>query len=853
MPQAKKTARVGRKGPSQRKAKTPKSRIHRKNGIPLAFRRVFSSADPQPLENLKTAIRSTSISNSDGSVVFRKENVEVPKDWSPLATDILVTKYFRKTGVSAKAGESSVKQVISRITSTIREAGERLGYFTKKDAVTFEAELQFLLAYQYGAFNSPVWFNVGLYHRYGIKGSGGNFYYDEKLRKTRVTADAYSRPQSSACFIQSVEDDLNSIFQLGKNEARVFKYGSGTGTNFSKIRGSMETLSGGGKSSGLMSFLEVLDKGAGATKSGGTTRRAAKMVCLDIDHPEIEEFIDWKVKEEEKAAALIRAGFSGDFEGEAYRSVSGQNSNNSVRVPDSFMQAVENQKEWKTTKRTDGKVFKTYSAKNLFRKLSEAAWKCADPGIQFDTTINEWNTCAKSDRIYGSNPCSEYLFLNDSACNLASLNLSKFLNTDGSFAIDRFRQAVRVFFVAQDILISISSYPTEKIAENSLRFRPLGLGYANLGALLMELGIPYDSEMGRALCGAITALMHGEAYSTSAEMAKSLGAFRGFERNRSSMMKVMKKHLQSVKLIAPLCPNELLQAAQESLTAAYKLGEKFGYRNAQATVLAPTGTIGLLMDCDTTGIEPEYSLVKWKSLSGGGTLKIINRTVAKALARLNYSADQISAILKYCLGHQSLVDCPYLTLAALRAKGLSEQDIKNVTEQLPKVRRFSEAFNRNTISEVTLHQLGYGHQKRFQDGLSFLQDLGFSPQDIEATDQYVCGQLTLEGCPELLTEHLPIFDCANKNGKNGRRFLSATSHLKMMAAAQPFLSGGISKTVNLPEEATVQDVERIFYEGWKLGLKAIAIYRDNSKFVQPLDSGKATDPSVLREKIALDD
>ncbi len=708
----------------------------------LGFPRLFTGHGQEKIAYEK---RHTRITDAKGAVVFEQKNVEVPKSWSQLAGDIAVSKYFRRAGVPGK--ETSIRQVVKRITTTIHAQGQREGYFASaKDAEAFTEELTHLLLTQRGAFNSPVWFNVGL-DRYGIRGSGGNFYVDKG--KLHTTKDAYSHPQASACFIQSVEDDLMSLFELAKNEAKIFKYGSGTGTNFSRIRGAMETLSGGGLSSGLMSFLEVLDRGAGATKSGGTTRRAAKMVCLDMDHPEIEAFIEWKVREEKKVAALVAAGYDSDFNGEAYHTVSGQNSNNSVRLTDAFLRAVLDDKSWATTLRTTGKVHKKYRARELFRKVAQAAWQCADPGVQFHTTINRWHTCPASGAIRASNPCSEYMFLDDSACNLASLNLVKFLRPDGSFALEEFRHACRVFFLAQEILVGLSSYPTEKIAQHSHDYRPLGLGYANLGSLLMLLGLPYDSDAARAWCGAITAIMQGEAYALSAEMAALQGPFAGFKRNRAPMLQVVARHLAAVKKIPSSCPADLRAAAQASLSRALALGKKHGYRNAQATVLAPTGTIGLLMDCDTTGIEPEYALVKIKKLAGGGVLKIVNQSVPMALERLSYSEAERQSILQH------------------------------------------------------------------------LED-----------------KLTIEDCLLLKPEHLAIFDCASPCGPNGKRVLAPMSHVRMMAAAQPFLSGAISKTVNLPEGSTVEEVENIYLESWKLGLKAVAVYRDGSKLSQPLQSAQ---------------
>ncbi len=825
-----------------------KSAAHKanENREGLAYGRMHTRPGINPLDEVVYEKRSSKIKNPDGSIVFETKDAEIPRDWSQLASDIVISKYFRKAGVPKTGSEMSVKQVVYRIARTIREHGEANGYFaTAEDAESFEAELSYLLVTQRGAFNSPVWFNVGLYHRYGILGSGGNYFFNEKTGELEETPDSYSHPQSSACFIQSVGDDLMSIFDLCKNEARIFKFGSGTGTNFSKIRGSMEKLSGGGISSGLLSFLEVLDRGAGATKSGGTTRRAAKMVCLDADHPEIRGFVNWKVNEEKKVAAMIATGYSSDFNGEAYKTVSGQNSNNSVRLSDEYMQSVIEDKPWSTKFRTTGEVHETFPAKQLFNEIANAAYQCADPGVQFDTTINKWHTCPNTDRINGSNPCSEYMFLDDSACNLASINLLKYLREDGSFDVEGYRHACRTFFIAQEILVGLSSYPTARIAKNSYDYRPLGLGYANLGTLLMVSGVPYDSDAGRAWCGALTAIMHGEGFATSAELAKAKGPFAGFAKNRDPMLKVMRMHRKAADEIAAECPDYLIEAAKDCLDRAVKGGEKHGYRNAQATVLAPTGTIGLLMDCDTTGIEPDFALVKFKKLAGGGYFKIVNQSVPRALKRLGYSPKEIDEIIKYAVGTLTLEGTPHINSAALKAKGLSDADIRKIEAALPGVFELQHAFNRYNVSEETLKKLGI---KPEDFGI---KSLGFTEDQIEEANEVICGRMTVEGCPQLKHEHLAVFDCANKCGKTGTRFLEPMSHIKMMAAAQPFLSGAISKTVNLPFEATAEDIKHIYFEGWKLGLKAIAVYRDGSKLSQPLSSSskkeKKEEPKNLAE------
>jgi ribonucleoside-diphosphate reductase alpha chain len=702
------------------------------------------------LDEVLTVKRTAQIRDAEGRVIFEMKDVEVPADWSQLAVDIVVSKYFRKAGVPGSGHEVSVKQVVSRMTQALACAAVAQGILSRPAARIFEDELSYLLIHQMGAFNSPVWFNLGLYEAYGIRGSSGNFAWSSKLQKVEPAPYSYVRPQCSACFIQSVEDDLMSIFDLAKNEARLFKYGSGTGTNFSKIRGRQESLSGGGFSSGLISFLEVLDRAAGAIQSGGTTRRAAKMVCLELDHPEIVDFIQWKMREEKKVAALVAAGWSPDFNGEAYHTVGGQNANHSVRVTNEFMEAVARGQVWQTRARTTGEVLATYEARDLWRQVAEAAWACADPGVQFETTIQEWHTCTASGPIRASNPCSEFLFLDDSSCNLASLNLVKFLTAEGQFDLEAFRRACRVFILAQDILVDASSYPTEQIAQNSHDFRPLGLGYANLGAFLMLKALPYDSEVGRAWAASITALMGGEAYRMSAELAVYRGAFEGWRKNRRSMLKVMDQHREAAdRLPREGVPTELVEAAQQSWVEAQKAGQKFGFRNAQVTVLAPTGTIGLLMDCDTTGIEPEFALVRFKRLTGGGYLAMVNQTLTRVLRDLKYSENNIEAMMNYLIKTQTLV-----------------------------------------------------------------------------------------GAPHLREEHRAIFDCAASGPE--QRSIAPLGHLRMMAAVQPFLSGGISKTVNVPHATTVEEVQEIYEQAWKLGLKSIAIYRDGCKLSQPLSTQPAT-------------
>jgi ribonucleoside-diphosphate reductase alpha chain len=1182
------------------------------------FSRRYSAAEGDALQGVVWERRQSVITNPDGSVVFKMEGAEIPAQWSQLATDIVVSKYFRRAGVNGdrELGETSVRQVVHRIAHTIRTAGESFGgYFaTAQDAEVFEAELTWLMTNQYGAFNSPVWFNCGLFHEYGITGSGGNWAWSDATEGVTETTNAYERPQCSACFIQAVPDDLMGIYDLVKAEARLFKYGSGTGSNFSNIRGKQEKLSGGGTSSGLMSFLEVLDRAAGATKSGGTTRRAAKMVCLDMDHPEIVEFVTWKVREEKKAKALIAAGYESDFNGEAYRTVSGQNSNNSVRVSDDFMRAAQSGGKWQTIARTTGKVVDTLDASKLWDTVAESAWACADPGVQYDSTINHWHTCPNTGKINASNPCvtgdtlvatadgwvridsllersfevigadgalhaikpafptgtkpvyrlttksgfelkltadhrvftlnrgdvpacelsrddvlqlgrpafgrtslderlseflglvvgdgclmgeqqtamltlapeeaelarhvherlnsfkrehavdgraardvevtspqgtlrlgtsarcvvdelvrfavldagseakaltplaftldrsstaavlrglftadgtvanygeksqyvaldstsltllqqtqllllsfgiksklyrnrrpagqtmallpdgkggrkeyavqqlhslriskasrvrfeeeigfllgspkraalaklnsevtayadplvdrieslsflgeepvydltepethhfvaaglvvhncSEYMFLDDTACNLSSLNLTKFLDERGKLDIDGYRHAVDIFFTAQEILVDLSSYPTTDIARNSHDYRPLGLGYANLGTLLMLQGVPYDSDKGRAIAGALTAILCGRAYAVSAEIAASKGPFPGFAKNREPMLRVMRQHQEAAYAIdRDQCPDYLYRAAVEDWDNAVKLGEQHGYRNAQATVLAPTGTIGLLMDCDTTGIEPDFALVKFKKLAGGGYFKIVNQSVPEALRRLRYSEAQVSEIVAYVSGTNTLLGAPHVNRATLKQKGLNEEELSKVEDALPGVFDLGLAFAPWVLGRDAYERLGVSADRIAQHGFSLLRHLGFSAKQIEEAGDVIIGRMTIEGAPHLREEHYAVFDCANRCGRTGQRYLAPMSHVKMMAAAQPFLSGAISKTVNLPNDASVEDVRQIYEEGWKLGLKAVALYRDGCKASQPL-STVSTEKTESKEQAA---
>jgi len=820
-------------------------------GKGISIPRKFTDSGMNPLDEMEYTKRKSVITNPDGSVVFKMEDVEVPKEWSQLATDIVVSKYFRKAGVPGTGYEKSVKQVVYRIAHTIRNYGEKVGGYFKssKDAQAFEDELLHILINQKGAFNSPVWFNCGLYEEYKIIGSGGNWYWDPETDTLKQSTNSYEHPQCSACFIQSVKDDLMSIFDLIKSEARLFKYGSGTGSNFSKLRGKQEMLSGGGTSSGLMSFLEVFDRGAGATKSGGTTRRAAKMVCLDMDHPEIADFINWKVREEKKVRALIAAGYPADFNGEAYRTVAGQNSNNSVRISDEFMEAYLKNRKWQTKFRTTGEIGDTYDARDLMRQIAHAAWTCADPGVQFDSTINDWHTCPNTDRINASNPCSEYMFLDDSACNLASINLMKYVLPDGGFDIEGLRHTIRVLITAMEVLVDFGSYPTEAIARNSHDYRALGLGYANLGTLFMVNGIPYDSPEALAICSAITGIITGHAYKVSAELAAAKGAFNGYPKNEKPMLRVIAKHRDhAYKISSKHCPEELLEAVHQDWDEALEFGKIHGYRNAQTTVIAPTGTIGLLMDCDTTGIEPDFALVKFKKLAGGGYFKIINQTVPSALRRLGYSEQEIEGIVEYVQGTSRLEGTPWINRETLRKKGLSSDDLAKIEVMLPSVFDLQFAFNRWTLGEESMKRLGIKPEDYNRPNFNLLAHLGFSKSEMEEANNVICGMMTIEGAPHLKEEHLPIFDCANKCGKFGKRYLEATSHIRMMAAAQKFISGAISKTVNLPNQITEEEIEKIYVESWKMGLKAVALYRDGSKSSQPLNTMSDEDSKTEKKK-----
>ena len=929
----------------------------------MKFERRFTTAGKAPYASLEFRFASSEIKNPDGTVVFRAENIEVPVQFSQVATDIMAQKYFRKAGVPAQlktveesavpswlwrsvpdkaalaklpeeerfSGESSAKQVFNRLAGTWTYWGWKGGYFSdEEDARTYYDEMCYMLAAQMAAPNSPQWFNTGMHWAYGIDGpSQGHHYVDYKTGKLTRSASAYEHPQPHACFIQSVSDDLvneGGIMDLWVREARLFKYGSGTGSNFSRIRGEGESLSGGGRSSGLMSFLRIGDRAAGAIKSGGTTRRAAKMVTVDVDHPDIEAYVDWKVIEEQKVAALVagsklaqlhmgevmaachdevvsgddqfdprankrlkkaiiaargamipenyvqrviqfaRQGYTEiefktydtDWDSEAYLTVAGQNSNNSVRVSNEFLQAVLDQGDWELVKRRDNGVAKRIKASDLWEKIAYAAWACADPGLQYDTTINEWHTCPEGGRINASNPCSEYMFLDDTACNLASLNLMQFRHEDGSFDIPAFEHACRFWTLTLEISVLMAQFPSKEIAQLSYEYRTLGLGFANIGGLLMAQGHSYDSDEGRAICGSISAIMTGVAYATSAEIASEVGPFPQYQKNAKHMLRVMKNHrlaahgkakgykglnILPVPLDAAPCPDKkLIDAAKAAWDNAVELGSEHGYRNAQATVIAPTGTIGLVMDCDTTGIEPDFAIVKFKKLAGGGYFKIINRVVPEALTNLGYSEEQTSDIVRYAVGTGSLKSCQSISPSALRDKGFGDEELAKVEAAMESAFDVKFAFNRFTLGDdFCTDRLGFTDAQLNDYSFNMLEALGFEKDAIEAANTHVCGSMTLEGAPHLKDEHLPVFDCANVCGRIGKRFLSVDSHITMMAAAQPFISGAISKTINMPNSATVEECGEAYMMSWRLGLKANALYRDGSKLSQPLSSGLIDD------------
>ena len=839
-------------------AATPPKGTSKGDRTGLTFTPYFTTPGVHPYDLLEWDRRDAVIYNEKGDVIFKQEQVEVPANWTQLATDIAASKYFRKAGVTGTETESedSARQLVTRVARTLRRAGDEFGgYFaSSEDAQTFEMELTHILVTQRGAFNSPVWFNCGLWHEYGIEGGGGNYYWDKDSKTVEVTTNAYQHPQNSACFIQSVDDSLDSMLELQRSEVRLFKYGSGTGSNFSQVRAKGELLSGGGESSGVLSFLEGFDRWAGSIKSGGTTRRAAKMVILDMDHPEIVDYIDWKLKEENKAKALIAAGYPADFNGEAYGTVSGQNSNNSVRITDDFMNAYLQGDSWKTTYRTSGEVADEYDARMLIEKIAYAAWACADPGVQFDSTIQKWHTCKNTDRINASNPCSEYLFLDDSACNLASINLVKFLNDDGGFDIEGFRTTVRVFATAMEIIVGLSSYPTKNIAQRSHEYRPLGLGYANLGALLMRLGIPYDSAQACGYAGAITAILSGQGYQTSADIAKSVGAFAGYANNRDSMLDVMQLHRDAAYSIdSSTCPQDLLEAAKVDWDICLEKGTQWGYRNSQISVIAPTGTISFLMDCDTTGIEPEFALVKFKKLAGGGYMKIVNQSVRDALYNLGYTLQQTEAIITFLVGTGTFDGTPYVNPDTLKRKGFTQEDIDRVAEMLPSAFDLNLAFAPGFLGEECLRRLGITEEEAADPSFNFLATLGFSEDEIVTAEEVICGTGTVEGAPHLSPTHYPVFDCAVQCGKHGTRYINYMGPVKMMASVQPFISGAISKTVNVPHDATIDDIKTLYVEAWQREVKCLAVYRDGSKGSQPLSTRSQQNSESETAKVALQD
>ena len=920
----------------------------------MRITRRFTQEGHSAYEGITFKTTSSDIRNPDGSIVFELNDIEVPADWSRVAGDVLAQKYFRKAGVpenrvpveensvpswlwqheaapgSPCGGETSARQVFDRMCGTWTYWGWKGGYFdSEDDARAYYDEMRYMLCRQMGAPNSPQWFNTGLHWAYGIDGPAqGHYYVDFHSGELTASQSAYEHPQPHACFIQSVNDDLvneGGIMDLWTREARLFKYGSGTGSNFSSLRGDSEPLSGGGKSSGLMSFLKIGDRAAGAIKSGGTTRRAAKMVCVDIDHPDVEEFINWKMVEEQKVAALVTGSrainlhlnailkachtgpvdsdeeadgrfdvkrnpalkkavssarkamipenyvqriiqfasqgfteiefrtYDTDWDSEAYLTVSGQNANNSIRVTDGFLKAVEADGDWTLVQRTNGKPDKTVHARDLWEQIGHAAWACADPGLQFDTTINDWHTCPDSGRINASNPCSEYMFLDDTACNLASLNLLTFRREDGSFDLEGFEHATRLWTITLEISVLMAQFPSRRIAQLSFDYRTLGLGFANIGGLLMASGFSYDSDQGRATCAAISALMTGVAYETSAEMANELGAFPGYDTNRDSMLRVIGNHrlaahgladgyeglsVAPVPLRAEDCPFEgLARAAAESWDHASSEGEANGFRNAQVTAIAPTGTIGLVMDCDTTGIEPDFAIVKFKKLAGGGHFRIINNTVETALETLGYSQDQILEISEYAVGRGTLYQASEIGFDALLEKGFTNEAIEALEAALGNAFDIKFAFNKWTLGETLCTEvLGFSKEELDDPAFDMLRALGFSREAIEAANVYCCGSMTVEGAPHLKDEHLPVFDCANPCGRLGKRFLSVESHIRMMAASQPFITGAISKTINMPGSATVEECKDAYMLSWKLGLKANALYRDGSKLSQPLSS-----------------
>ena len=927
-----------------------------KRKFSMKIDRLFTTAESGPYEGITWEKRKSEIRNPDGRLLFSEETVIVPSFWSQIATDIIAQKYFRKAGIPAEkamdwqnwvpkkkskakdpkdpgdnipqdGSEHDARQVFHRLAYTWMDWGRQSKYFdTEEDEKAFYDELCYMLAHQMAAPNSPQWFNTGLYAVYGIDGPAqGHYYFDPVEGKLKKSDSAYKRPQPHACFILSVEDDLvneGGIMDLITREARLFKYGSGTGSNFSKIRGANERLSGGGVSSGLLSFLKIGDRSASAIKSGGTTRRAAKMVTLDADHPDVEKYIDWKAEEEHKVASmatgsviikkhldtvkkaiknfrgpnedrfnalknhelaaalrsalgdqipptylyqLLRrleqgddmvnpAVFSTAWDDDAYNTVSGQSSNNSLRVTDAFMQAVLDDTEWQLIGRTDKKLVKNVKARKLWDQVARSAWQCADPGLQFHTTINDWHTCPAGGEIRASNPCSEYMFLDDTACNLASINLLTLYNPNsGTFNIEGYLHAIRLWTTVLEISVVMAQFPSPQIAQLSYEYRTLGLGYANLGSLLMVMGLAYDSKEGRAVAGALSAMLSGEAYKQSALMSKELGPFLHFKDNREAMLRVIRNHRRAaynakaeeyealhtipVGIDASACPKDLLMAAQHSWDQALELGNQFGYRNAQVSAIAPTGTIGLLMDCDTTGIEPDFALVKFKKLAGGGYFKIINQSVPPALKALGYTQAEIDEIIAYALGHKTLSGAPGISLEQLKARGFPDEVLTVVEEAIKSAFSLESIFSPWIIGRDFVEQtLKIPEATWSLPGFSLLRHLGFSAEEIDAAETFACGTMGVEGSPRLKPEHLTVFDTATPSGKNGKRSISWIAHIEMMAATQPFISGAISKTINMPNNATYEDVKGAYMLSWRRAIKAVALYRDGSKLSQPLSS-----------------
>ena len=836
------------------------------NQSALIFKRRFTTEETSPFDMFEYEWRTCNINYSHSKKTANNdvEKFEVPKNWSKNASDILISKFFRKAGVPLEdgslGGETSIKQVVHRLAHCWKAWGEKYGYFeTKTDAQIFYDEVVFTILNQSCAPNSPQWFNTGLHDTYKLTGHPqGHYFVDPHTKQVQKSINAYERPQPHACFILSVKDDLvndGGIMELWTREARIFKYGSGVGTNFSNIRGKGEKLSGGGESSGLMSFLKIGDRAAGAIKSGGTTRRAAKMVCLDIDHPEIDEFITWKAKEEEKAKVLIDAGFDSHYEGEAYNTISGQNSNNSIRITNDFLKAVRDKADWNLTNRSDGSVFKTVKAGDLWDKIVSSAWKCADPGLQFDTTINEWHTCPKGGRINASNPCSEYMFLDNTACNLASINLMRFFNPETKIIdVKSLIHTCRLWTVVLEISVLMAQFPSKEVAKLSYEYRTLGLGYANLGTVLMASGLPYDSEPGRNLASALTAIITGTSYHVSAEMAKYLGTFEKYRENEKDMLRVIRNHryaaynainnyegleIRPAGINPKMCPEYLVKYAQKIWDEVVEIGTNYGFRNAQVTVIAPTGTIGLVMDCDTTGIEPEFNLVKLKKLAGGGTMKIVNQSLPIALKNLEYTTTQIKDITNYILGHNNLEACPVINRKSLVERGIPEDEIANLEIGTKTAFDIHQMFSAKYLKLDTYKKLLLNEDDFNNPSFNILFKLGFSLTEIENANEYLFGHGTIEGAPHLSSQHLPIFDCAVKGGQKGQRFIKPNGHVDMLAACQPFISGAISKTINMPEEATLNDVENCYFRSWVKGLKANAIYRENCKYSQPLNTKSA--------------